>query len=197
MTEVRGRLEREPVESINRQLREQFGIDTVTGLPIWRIVWSEDQYEWRHGTYNDITPGGIYIQTVTESRYVPKYRQWIPEKFVLERLVVTPESNEKELNGAKTSYEPIFPFENGKGEALPPRFDVAKLVIDTIYAAQFGTHNLKKYVDDEATQEMSEHNKMRRVDEMVEYLWGDSSGLAGTTITGESVIVPRNFERSK
>ncbi len=68
------------VDRINNQLKDLFGIDTVTGLQIFRIVYSEDQLEKRYGTYDDYTKGGLYIRTVTEVREVPKYRQWIQKR---------------------------------------------------------------------------------------------------------------------
>ena len=89
----------EPVDSINKQLVDHFGTDTITGLAMWRVVFSEDQFEKRLGTYDDFTPSGIYLRTVTEVREVPKYRQWIKRKYVLENLVLIPDINKKELPG--------------------------------------------------------------------------------------------------
>lgn len=186
----------EPIDSINNQLKDHFGTDTITGLVIWRIVFSEEQIEKRYGTYDDFSPAGLYLRTVTEVREVPKYRQWIIEKYVLERLVAIPDINRDDLPTTKISYEPIFVFEDGKGNYLPPIFTVAKIVIDTIYAAQYGTGNLKKYVDEENSQEASLEAKKKRIDGIIEYLFGEQSSLAGTTKTGESIIVPRNFERN-
>lgn len=124
----------EKVETINKQLVDEFGRDISTGDAIWRVVWSEDQFEKRFGTYDDFTKSGIYIRTVTEVRLVPKYRQWIQKKYVLERLVIVPTGTEEILT--KTSYEPIYVFEDNKHNYLPPRFDAAKFVIELIYAAQ-------------------------------------------------------------
>jgi hypothetical protein len=50
----------EKIESINNQLIELYGIDTITGQAMWRVVWSEDQFEHRLGTYDDFS-GEIYI----------------------------------------------------------------------------------------------------------------------------------------
>src|SRR5689334_9373374 len=94
----------EKIEVLNSRLVDHFGIDTVTGDAIWRIVFSEDQFEKRLGTYDDITKGGIYLRTVTEVREVPKYRQWIHKKYILERLVLVPETNLPELPCLKQSY---------------------------------------------------------------------------------------------
>lgn len=184
------------IERINTQLKENFGVDTLTGLPMWRVVWSDDQFEKRHGTFDDITPAGLYLRTVTEVREVPKYRQWIQQKYILERLVAVPEHQVTELAGAKMSYEIIWTFEDAAGRYLPPVYRACEFIIQTIYAAQFGTHNLKKYEDPENSQEASLELQKKRVDGIIEELWGDQSSLGGTTKTGESVIVPRNFERT-
>ena len=185
----------EPVKNINLRLIENFGIDTITGDPIWRIVWSEDQFEFRLGTYDDYSPNGLYLRTVTEVRYVPKYRQWIQKKFVLERLVVVPDMNQPELPTAKVSYEPIYVFEDLNGNYLPPKWEAAKFVIDTIYAAQYSNHNLRKYVDDESSQEASIELKERRVNDIVEALWGEQSSFSDGMKAGETIIMPSNFER--
>lgn len=185
----------ESVESINNQLTNIFGIDTISGLSIWRIVWSEDQFEYRLGTYNDITPAGLYLRTVTEVRYVPKYRQWVEKKFVLERLVVVPDTNREELPASKISYEIIYVFEDINGNYLPPKWEAAKFVIDTIYAAQYSNHNLRKYTDDEDTQEKSIELKKQRVDSIVEALWGEQSAFSDGIKSKETVhITDRDFE---
>ncbi len=182
------------VNEINQKLIDHFGLDTSTGRPIWRVVWSEDQFEKRFGTYDDFTSGGIYLRTVTEVREVPKYRQWIQNKYVLERLVAIPISQESELPGVKLSYEPMLPFENYKGEALPPKFEVAKFAIDAVYAAT-GKASLRKYVDEEVGENGAEIKK-KRIDEIEEYLF-DSSKIASDLHVGQGVIVPTNYDAKK
>ena len=176
----------ELLEDINARLVDLFGVDTITGRPMWRIVWSEDQLEKRLGTYDDYTREGIYLRTVTEVREVPKYRQWIRNKHVLERLVIIPDINAEELPTQKLSYEPMYVFENFKGEALPPRTDVAKIIIDSVYAAQ-GKKSLATYVDDYSQYTPEAQNK--RINELVEYLW-DPSDISEALHQGEGIIVP-------
>jgi hypothetical protein len=185
----------ETIENINKQLVDLFGIDTATTNPIWRVVWSEEQFEHRLGTYTDITPAGLFVREVTEVRYVPKYRQWIKEKYVLERLVAIPEQNLIDLPATKMSYEPIWVFQDKNENYLPPRIDACKFIIDTVYAAQYGTKNLKKYHDPDNSQEAELTNRRKRVDGIIDELFGDQSSLAGTTKTGETIIVPRNYEK--
>lgn len=187
----------ETIEDLNKRLIEHFGIDTLSSKPIWRIVWSEDQYEWRFGTYDDITPAGLYLRTVTETRYVPKYRQWIQKKYVLERLVIVPEVNKDDLPSEKMSYEPIWVFEDKNGNYLPPKWEPAKWIIDCIYAVQYGDHSLKRYKDPKlgSSPEEALAIKNKEIDQLTEELFGEQSGLMGTTYTGGSVIVPRNYEK--
>jgi hypothetical protein len=181
----------ETIESINQQLIDEFGIDTVTGDPIWRVVWSEDQFEHRLGTYDDITPAGLYLRTVTEVRWVPKYRQWIQKKYVLERLVVVPESNMPELPSTKLSYEPLWVFEDVNGGYLPPKWEAAKFIIDTVYAAQYKNHNLARYNDPENSQEASLELKKQRIDKIQEELYGDEIGQIGMDLLmGQAISKP-------
>ncbi len=185
----------EDIKSLNHQLIDLYGIDTLTGIPIWRIVFSEDQFEKRLGTYDDYS-GSIYLRTVTEVRLVPKYRQWVHEKYVLERLVIVPEINSNDLPASKISYEPIFVFETKDGGYLPPRIDAAKFVIDTIYAAQYSNHNLAKYKDPESTQEESIELQRQRVDELVEAIFGDSTDIEEAVTRGEGIFVPPNYNKT-
>lgn len=179
----------ETIAAINKQLVEHFGIDTLSTMPIWRVSFSEDQMEWRYGTYDDITPAGLYLRTVTETRYVPKYRQWIHNKYILERLVLVPEFQQEELPTAKVSYEPLWVFEDKEGNYLPPKFEAAKFIIDTVYAAQYSNHSLRKYHDPDNCQEAQIENTRKRVDAIAEELFGEDSSLTGLQ-TRESIIVP-------
>jgi hypothetical protein len=185
----------EDLKEINKRLIEFFGTDTVTGQPIWRIVFSEDQFEKRKGTYDDFTSGGIYLRTVTEVRLVPKYKQWIHSKYVLERLVAVPDQNIEELPTVRMSYEVLWVFEDKDGNYLPPKWEAAQFIIETVLAAQHGTHNLKKYIDNEDSQEASLKMKSERVDKIIEELWGDQSSLHGRTAAGDMVALGnRDFE---
>lgn len=190
-------MELERVESINRQLKESFGIDTASGEPIWRVVWSEDQFEYRLGTYSDYTEGGIYLRTVTEVRYVPKYRQWIPEKYVLERLVVIPGPSVAELPAVKTTYEPIHIFEDANRNPLPPRFDACEFVIHLVYKAQ-GISSVGKYKDPMAgldTKELIEA-KNAELQKLQDDLFGNETDTGDALAHKEAIIVPRNYERT-
>lgn len=184
----------EGLDYINNLLKEHFGIDTDTSKPIWRVVWSDSQYEHRLGTYDDYSPGGIYLRTITEVRETRKYT-WINNKYVLERLVVIPDQNLKELPATKKSYEPLWVFEDAKGNYLPPLFRACKLIVDSVYAAIYSTSNLARY---KKSSEETEKETKDRVDGYVNELFGDESGLMQSTLGGgNAIIVPSTYERSK
>ena len=165
--------------TINNQLREEFGIDTETTNPIWRISWSNDQFEHR---MTDRTPEGLSMLS-PEIRILPKY-QWIKSRWILERLVIVPEFQAWELGGKKVSYECIWKFEDRRNEAVPPMFPACQFIINLVYAAQ-GHSPMPKYIDPESKEPIEEQKK--RIDDLMEELFGDESNLLGMTITGEAV----------
>lgn len=174
----------EPIESINQQLIDHFGIDTITSQPIFRIVWAADQLEKRMSKF---TRTGIELIHPMLME-LPKYNQNdldYKERYILERLVLVPDINSIELP-TRMSYEPLWVFRDRNNNYLPPRFDASKMVIDVMYAA-LGKQSLAKYKNPEEDQEHSLELKRQRVDKLVEELFGDESNLLGRTITGEAV----------
>jgi len=186
----------ERIDNINRQLVDLYGIDTITGLAMWRVVWSEDQFEHRFGTYDDFTESGIYIRTVTEVRYVPKYRQWIHNKYVLERLVVVPEISAGDLPATKLSYEPMYPFETNSGKYLPPRLDAAQFIIETVLASQ-GKSSLAKYKDPVSGLSTEDYLEMKNkeIETLQEELFGNETDTGDAIAHGEAIIVPGNYKK--
>lgn len=177
----------EPIESINKQLVDQFGIDTVTGRPIFRVVWSEDQYEKR--MVNTTKEGLLLPYPVLQE--VPKYKQWIIERYVLERLVLVPEQDQAEIPVSKMSYEPLWVFKGKDDIYVPPTMWACKFVIDTLYAA-LGKKSLAKYVDEEAKNPIE--SRESRIAKLTEELFGDESFLLGRTITGEAIAMPQSYK---
>lgn len=190
------RMSQTDVDIINKQLKEHYGTDLVNGLPIWRVVWAAEQYEKRIDTFDDRDENGQLIRQVTEMRECPKY-QWIKDLHILERLVVVPLSNVVELAGTKISYELLFMFWDKNGNYLPPNFNVCQFVIETVYAAQYGTGNLKKFLDPEGTPEKAKQEKVRRINEIVEYLHGEDASFHDQMIHGEGILMPSNYQRSE
>jgi hypothetical protein len=168
------------IKQINQQLIDYFGVDTVTGQAMWRVAWSNDQYEKRMCAY---TPEGLqllYPQVFT----MPKY-QWVKNRWILERLCIVPEINQNELIDDKISYEIIYFFENETTkQPIPPLFKACKFVVDAVYASM-GKKSMRKYVDEEAKNPMEAQKE--RIDKLQEELFGDESSLLLRTVTGEAV----------
>jgi len=180
----------EPIESINQQLIDHFGIDTITGQAIFRVVWSENQYERRMST---TTESGILLARPVLME-LPKYKQWVKERFVLERLVLVPEVNQSDLPTSKVSYEPLWVFKGKNDIYVPPTFWACKFIVDTLYAAM-GKASLAKYVDEEAKN--PKESRDIRIKLLEEQLFGDESNILGRTITGEAIVVPQSYETTQ
>jgi hypothetical protein len=185
----------EKIDSINRQLVDFFGIDTVSGDPMWRVAWSEDQFEYRLGTYDDYTPGGLYIRTVTEVRYVPKYRQWIKEKYVLEQLVIVPEVNAGDLPGVKISYEPMWTFQDNFGNYLSPTISACQFIINLILESK-GKNTFAKYKDPLGGLTTEEQIEVRdqQINDLQKDLFGNETDAGDALAHGEAIVVPRNYQ---
>ena len=174
--------ELESLKIINTRLINHFGIDSNTGNPIWRIVFSDDQVEKRKTWY---TKEGFKLLT-PEIVELPKYRQWIQGKYILEQLVAVPPEHDELAVGA-TSYEPIFVFEDATHNALPVKWEVAKFAIDCVYAAM-GRSNLAKYKPD-----AKEENAELRIAALEEELFGNETDITDALAYKEGVTVPSNF----
>lgn len=173
----------EKIEDINQRLIDYFGIDTSTGEPIWRVVWSEDQFENRLTNY---TSEGLEL-LYPEMKLLPKYKQWIHEKYVLERLVVVPPINLGELI-TKTNYEPMWVFQDNLGQYLPPLWLACKLVVDTVYAAM-GRKDLARYVEPENSRDTLEAREAR-ISELQNELFGNETRTGDSLAHKEAIVVP-------
>lgn len=180
----------ESIEVLGKRLVDHFGTEW-NGLPIWRIVWSEDQLEKRYATYEDYSPEGIYLRSITEWREVPKYRQWIHEKYVLERLVAVPDINISELT-TKMSYEPIYVFMDKSGFPLPPKWEASKFIIDTVYAAMGKSSLGPKYVDPDKDSPIERRNE--RISQLQEDLFGDETEVGDALRYKQGIVVPSNYK---
>lgn len=184
----------EKLETINQYLRDNFGIDTDDSEPIFRVVFSDEQFEKRETKYTD---SGIELLQ-PEVRLLPKY-QWVKGMYILERRVLVPEMNLKELAAVKKSYEPLWVFQGADGFPVPPTITGCKFVIDTMYAA-LGKKSMAKYKEELPDKSISnpmeayEANKAK-IDKIQDELFGDESGLGQETInaSGSAIIMPANY----
>jgi hypothetical protein len=173
----------ESIETINKSLESLFGNEANTNKPMFRVVWSEDQFEKRMMEY---TNEGLQLLTPV-LKEVPKYRQWIHERYILERLVIVPDMNVDELAGSRLSYEPIWIFETQLGVYLPPKIEVAKIVCDSLYAA-LGKKSMAKYVDEEAKNPVE--TRTARLDKLHEELFGNETSTTDALAYKTGVVVP-------
>lgn len=173
----------ETLKVINRRLADIYG-NYLDGQSNYRVVWSEDQFEMR---IVSATPES-FILTNPDVRLVKKYGQYIHNKWILEKLVEVPEILHDELLN-KLSYEPLWVFEDGKGNPLPPVWGVIEIVIGTVM------ENAAKAVGAKYTQPgWSKEEAEVRLKEMEEVLYGNETpvgdALAHKTGIVSSGVIP-------
>lgn len=171
----------ELIETLNERLRQHYG-HKYDERAEFRVVWSEEQYEVRYGEYDKYTAHGIYVGREVGFFTVPKYRQWLPTQWVLERL--TPVPDEIHELTTKLSYEPLFGF-----QGRHPQWEELKCIIDNLLERQYNPSPYAKYKiaeEDLNTKEATEH----RVKKLEKELFEDSTDLQAALHCGEAVTVP-------
>lgn len=171
---------RESIESINEKLLNEYGTE-FGNAPRFRVVFSEDQYEKR---WTDFTDEGFELLH-PEIRLLPKYKQWIREKYILERLV--PIVGETDLI-TKTSYEPAWIFQDKHGNYLPPFFEGCKHIIESLYSAIDKARTFTKYKD----KNVSPEEKLTEIKKIENELFGNETDVTDALHYGSGVVVPGN-----
>jgi hypothetical protein len=172
----------EPIERINKQLLNQFGIHTDK-RPRFRVVWSEDQYEKRITSH---TKDGLSLLNPMVLE-VPKYKHYISERFILEQLSIVPGNQETDLV-ENLSYEPLWAFEDRHGNYLPPRYDACKIIIDQVYENMSNAgKGIKKYTNPDDLISESE-----RIDRVEKILFGEETPVGDALRHGYGIVVPEN-----
>lgn len=180
------------LQQINEYLGRDFGYFEGTH-PHWRVVWSNDQFEKR---WTKFTPEGFELIN-PEVREVPKYRQWIHNKYVLERLLVIPNFVETDLID-KWSYEPIYHFDFGFTTEFSDTFYAAcKFIVDIVYSASAKSVGVKyKDPDIGESAEETEEIRLKRLEGIEQELFGNETDISDAIAHKQAVVVPRNFETS-
>lgn len=173
------------LDEINRQLRDCYGI-FENGNAIWRIVWSSDEYEKRFGTWNDFDKNNNLVRTVEEVRLVPKY--WhVPDRYVLERLTpIISADAKKELVDREYDYYCVWVFEDGRNDYLPPKYSVARYVIEAVHenaARKVGV----KYRNPLHDKKISEEARREQLKEMENILFPNRSRIGDSLMRKEAV----------
>ncbi|MBI3334381.1 hypothetical protein HYZ97_02755 [Candidatus Pacearchaeota archaeon] len=173
---------RESIESINAKLLYEYGVEISAGnLPKFRVVFSNDCYEKR---LTDRTDEGFEL-IQPEVRLLPKYKQWIHEKYILERLV--PVVGETDLV-TKVSYEPAWVFQDKNGNYLPPFFDGCKFVIESIFSAIDKANTHTKYKD----KNISVEERRAELKKVEQELFGNETDVSDALSYGTGVVVTEN-----
>jgi hypothetical protein len=144
------------VKSINRRLKK-FGLNP-NKLPIYRVVFSGNEFEHRRGEFN-LFKGKLFIRTEFGTHKVKKY-SYIKEKFLIEKWIEPQLINLLSNNEIVDSngYEPIYIFEDKDGNFLRPIWSVSENVC---FANQNPTNYWKRkqqYEDEEKKQEQEDYN---------------------------------------
>ena len=172
------------VEFINRWLMDQE--KKLNGEPIYRLVWSDDQTEIRSGTFNDFSPSGLYLRTVTETRECPKY-SYIRERWVLEKWVPPEQSATHEIPSSMFgTYEPLYVFENSAGEYLAPNRRVVEFIINV----------KRRQLDHMSPSDRAEFFEMqdqKAFQETYDSL-GNTSDIQSLLHSKEAITVPPNYK---
>lgn len=178
----------ESINILNERLIRDFGYFEGGVHPLWRIVWSEDQIEKREVWHT--AEGFELLSPVVEER--PKYRQWIHNKYVLEKAIPIPDGVKTDLIG-KFSYEPIWVFEDAKGYPLPPRWDAIILIVENVYRAAARSIGAK-YKDPEDDPLVGKEVKEQRIKELEAALFGNETETGDALAHKEAIVVPRSYE---
>jgi hypothetical protein len=175
----------ESLFNINRKLKDIYGTFDVTDYPLFRVSYSDDEFEKRVVTHTK--DGFELIHPVVLE--VPKYRQWIHSKYILETLVAIPEDQQFEMAGKKFSYEPIWTFEDKDGNALPPIWGAIEFIIASIREQMASAGHGPKYKDPYAgltNEEVKEVEKLR-LDGLERELFGNETKI-GDALEQDSAI---------
>ena len=168
---------RESIESINKNLLYEYGSE-FGDSPRFRVVFSEDQYEKRWTNFTD--EGFELIHP--EVRLLPKYKQFIQAKYILERLVPVPEGVETDLI-TKVSYEPAWVFQDSKGNYLPPFFEGCVYIIDSLRVRMGMQNTFTRYKDKNESPE----ERLAKIKKVEDDLFGNETNMTDDLHSGSGV----------
>jgi hypothetical protein len=175
----------EPIQTINRRLVEVYGRFETTEYPLFRVVYSDDEFEKRLITH---TKDGFELANPVVLE-VPKYKQYIQHKYILESLVAIPEEQQFEMAGRKFSYEPLWTFEDSEGNALPPIWGAIEFIIKAVQDQIDNVGKGPKYKDPYAglNNEQFLEAEKARLDGIEKELFGNESKI-GDTLMQDSAV---------
>ena len=188
----------ESIESINKRLKDTYGRFSTTDIPLYRVVWGDDELE---KSWTWLTHEGFELNhpVVIEK---PKYKQWAPHVYFLERFLVRPPAGSDEgMPVESTGYEPLWCFMDHNQNALPPLYSVCEIVIESVLVAAakaVGVHKTAKYKDPYSGLKTEEIIEKQRValDKLEKDLFGNETP-ANTAIAHGWGVSLNHSERNK
>ena len=170
---------------INERLKQLYGKFVDTENPRYRVVFSDDEIEKRHGTFNVTTEGGVFLREETGIREVPKY-EWLQGQWVLERLLP---NMHKEVYEGEYTYEPLYAFPPG----LPIKWEAIHFVCQIAEGAIKNESELPK-TEKQAWEEI-ERQKAKdsaRILNMLDNTAVQSALHDGGAVSLAGIEVPKN-----
>jgi hypothetical protein len=174
------------LDRLNNYLIREHGYFEAT-YPMWRVVYSEDQFELRKTKF---TEEGLELLH-EEVRKLPKYKQWIHDCYVLERLIPVMDFMDTDLVD-KISYEPVWVFRDNQKRPLPPNIDIIRLIINQVLSAAAKSIGAK-YKNPEDDKHDGPEVKKLKIQKLKEQLFGDENDTTDALAYREGVVVPRNY----
>lgn len=146
------------VDAINRRLAEEYRV--LDGRAIYRIVWSDEQFEVRRGTFTDWYGHIMIRQEHNITREVKKYWYFDKPSWVLEKLVYFHNRKEMEevakelVQSRNGSYETVYRFYRASTKQnLPVNWRIAEFIV-------WRLHNPGEPVDVKKAQEIEEKEEV-------------------------------------
>lgn len=174
------KLEQSIIDELNQRLKERYG--QFNDRAKFRIVWSDDQYEMRLTHFTD--EGWELIHA--EMRQLPKYKQYIQERYILEKLTEVPPLQAVEI-GTSLSYEPLWVFRDKDNNPLPPIWPAIEFIVETVLEVgrTRGYYTPKK----PTPQELSE-DREQRLRKLELELFGNETEVTDALAYKEAIVVP-------
>lgn len=177
--------DRNVVDMVNKALKERYGVDDRL-RPIFRVVFSEDQYEKRFGTFSDWY-GKIFVREYRGMEVVKKY-PYIRGRWVLEKLMqaMTDEVIGLDLDGH--SYEPVYTFEDKNRQELPVQLWAVEAIVKRLLGVMTGSVPKMTEDDVEAAEQASYDREVAYFDD---YLADVQGGDVAVKLNAkEAIVVP-------
>lgn len=159
------------IVEINQKLKE-FARHPIYDKPIFRIVWSDDQLDYRKGFHG--------MEGVESVKLVKKYN-YIPERFVLEKYVFVGQQREL-VNVNGYSYEPVYIFQDKHYNPLPVEWWAVEYAVKFLSGHFAREHRTEK-------QDQSEYDAKKVQEEAEIYDRLTQEGQAASFASGSAVFL--------